>query len=48
MAGKQKTELVGEKGPEILDLSDQPSDPTRCGGYRLTNEGWVLDTDDEK
>lgn len=41
MAGKPKDE------PVIEDPNKQ-DDPTRCGGYRLTNEGWVLDTDDQK
>lgn len=39
MAGKPKEEPVDP---------DKRDDPTRCGGYKLTNEGWVLDTDDQK
>lgn len=40
MAGKQKDEPVVDP--------DERDDPTRCGGYKLTNEGWVLDTDEQK
>jgi hypothetical protein len=33
--------------PEEVARTAQPSDPTRCGGYVLTDEGWVLAAEDE-
>jgi hypothetical protein len=34
--------MAGKK-PENPAETAQPSDPTRCGGYVLTDQGWVLD-----
>lgn len=33
--------------PEAIAAAAQPSDPTRCGGYVLTEQGWQLATDDD-
>jgi hypothetical protein len=35
---------MAAKKPAEQDSAEnaQPSDPTRCGGYVLTNEGWKL------
>lgn len=37
MAGQKKADPVKEAEQA------QPSDPTRCGGYVLTDNGWALE-----
>lgn len=45
MAAQKKAEEKAEQ--QNPAETAQPSDPTRCGGYVLTNEGWVMERPDD-
>ena len=34
--------MAGKKQDVPVEDPDKRDDPTRCGGYVLTNEGWKL------
>jgi hypothetical protein len=39
--------MAVKKQDEPVEDPNKQDDPTRCGGYVLTNEGWVLAPTDE-